>query len=103
MLSVLAKANILPGQEYNVTDIHDAVKNSLNKRPIIKCIVDKESQASILYGIRICFKTNLELIDCDGPEELRKINGMLTDCNFFQPVRYPTELPHHFLDRIHDN
>lgn len=99
MSSLLAKANILPDNEYNVADIFGAVKNALNKNPSINCIRDKKTRATYLSEIRICFNKQLELCDCDGVVETLS-NEIITNCETDKPIGYPSKLPPALLERV---
>ncbi|XP_014291105.1 ribonuclease T2 isoform X1 [Halyomorpha halys] len=90
MHSVLEKAGITPGNEYNITKIWDGVQNVLGKNPQVACYNDKKN-SSILLEIRICFNRTLELVDCDGTV----VGGHkpsyhnLTNCDMNKLVQYP--------------
>lgn len=105
MNSLLSKANIEPGTQYNVVDIHKAVKSLLNTNPVIECVKEKQyNRDQYLSEIRICFNKQLELVDCDGVvgEEAAysysEDDDIITSCSRDQPIHYPSTLPQHFLD-----
>lgn len=99
MSSVLAKAKIVPDKEYNVADIYEAVKSSLNKNPGVYCVRDKKTHAEFLSEIRICFNKQLELVDCNGiVESVSK--EIITNCGTSTPVSYPSKLPNYLIERV---
>lgn len=65
MKNILAKANIIPGQTYNKTEILNAIEQQLNKRGILICQENKQTGKSYIFEIRICFDKTLELINCN--------------------------------------
>ncbi|XP_054003039.1 ribonuclease Oy [Hylaeus anthracinus] len=90
MKNVLAKAQILPGNSYAMTDIFNAIQRILGKRGTVICQKDKKTKKSYIFEIRICFNKNFELIDCDG------VYGYPTNCDRSTNVIYPGEVPHNY-------
>lgn len=99
---LLAKENIVPGTQYNITDFQSAIKKTLNINPSIHCFKEKRSGNPYLAEIRICFNKNLELVNCGGikfyPYDEHS-DELITDCQHDEPVWYPNVVPEHFLDR----
>lgn len=116
MNGLLSKASMEPGNQYNVNEFHDAIKNALNVNPVIECVKEKQyNREQYLSEIRICFNKQLELVDCDGvvgalPELSEHLysysypnsDNIITSCNRNQPIHYPSKLPQHIIARSKD-
>ncbi|KAJ8973440.1 hypothetical protein NQ317_003294 [Molorchus minor] len=92
---MLEKSNIVPGSEgYTVKTIYDAVKSVTAKVPLIQCVVDEETQDSMISEIRICFDKSFDLIDCDPENPLSgtKLKA-ITNCNLKKPIMYLKDVP----------
>lgn len=97
---LLAKENIVPGSQYNITDFQSAIKKALNFNPSIHCIKEKRSGNPYVVEIRICFNRSLELVNCDGIKFYAEgKDNVITNCQHDEPVWYPNVVPEHFLDR----
>lgn len=96
MHKVLSAENIRPGEQFDVIEIHRAIKNQLNINAQINCMKeDNQNGEQYLYEIKLCFNKNLELSNCD-----RKPNsdGIITNCNSKKKIHYPTKLPKYLID-----
>lgn len=98
MTGILAKANIIPDQQYHFDDIYNGIKKILNRNPSIHCVHEKQTGDIYLAEIRICFNKQLELVDCDGV--LSQSNVFNTDtCNHNnQTIHYPSVVPKYLLN-----
>ncbi|XP_018329579.1 ribonuclease Oy [Agrilus planipennis] len=89
MTDILASKNIVPNNVngYNVTTIHQAIVDTLDKGPMIQCDTEKSTKHSLLIEIRICFNKTLHLVDCsilkNGTGQ-----GLLTNCDLKKEVFY---------------
>lgn len=101
MTSLLSKANITPGANYNATNIYMAIKNELKRDPFLHCIKEKHSQIVYLAEIRICFNKQLELMDCDGIKSNQKTS--FGNCRIDELVAYPSAMPGYPLNRPNSN
>lgn len=96
MGKILLENGVVPMDTgYKVNDIFYAVRNNLSKVPSIQCVVDKETNQSMISEIRLCFDKNLTLIDCDV-KKLKKEqydfvgnDTILTNCKLDQLIIYP--------------
>ncbi|XP_031617443.1 uncharacterized protein LOC116337197 [Contarinia nasturtii] len=95
--NLLSQANIKPGTDYNIIDIHNALKNQLNIKAVIRCYWNKDNSKQYLSEIGICFSKTLELVDCMQSDNLTSNTTVMTDeiftnCNDKQPVLYAKEV-----------
>ncbi|XP_031617444.1 ribonuclease Oy-like [Contarinia nasturtii] len=93
--NLLTQANIKPGTDYNIIDIHNALKNELDAEPEIACHKKEDTGEQYLVEIGICFSKRLELIDCGDilipPTANYTTNHLiLRNCNAEQPILYPS-------------
>lgn len=86
MAKLLAKNNIIPGNQYSPLDIQKAIKSELNKNPSIRCVTGKETGEIYLKEIYICFNKQLELVDCEGS---KNNDNIITNC-FTKLISYPS-------------
>ncbi|XP_043802312.1 ribonuclease Oy isoform X1 [Apis laboriosa] len=96
MKNVLTKANIIPGQTYNKTEILNAIEQQLNTRGILICQENKHTGESYIFEIRICFNKTLELSDCT------EINEYPTNCKS-ERIIYPKKVPYNTSTIINNN
>ncbi|XP_032515593.2 ribonuclease Oy [Danaus plexippus] len=91
MTDILEKNSIVPSntEKYTVADIHDAIKQRVNKNPVIECKVE-EGGDNYISEIRICFTKELQLTDCDGVVTQKYgYGGILTNCHSTRGIIYP--------------
>lgn len=84
---------------YSVQDIHDALAKKLPTTFGIVCFKDQKTKRQFLFEIRICFKKDLTLVDCDGIVMLGdedEDDKYITNCKLSQPILYPAagSFPH---------
>ncbi|XP_011314777.1 ribonuclease Oy-like isoform X2 [Fopius arisanus] len=80
MNKILARANILPGNQYSIEDLLARVGGVLGKRLILHC---SGSNTSYLEEIWICFDKSMNLIHCDD------VYNFPTDCPREREILYP--------------
>lgn len=105
MTDLLAKANIVPDQQYNIAELNAGIRSVLDHNPSIHCIHEKHTGEIYLAEIRICFNKELELIDCDGvhfDSGFQSRNGIITNCDAVKPINYPSTVPKHLLNDDED-
>lgn len=96
MKNILAKANIIPGQIYNKTEILNAIETQLDKRGILICQENKHTGESYIFEIRICFNKTLELINCN------EVSEYPTNCKS-ERIIYPEKVPYNKSTIINNN
>lgn len=91
---ILAKEKILPGQQFDAIDVHQAIKRQLNVNAIINCLKEEQNGDQYLFEVKLCFDKKLELSHC-----LRKPNadGVITNCNPKKKIQYPVNLPAYLI------
>ncbi|XP_066598184.1 ribonuclease Oy [Prorops nasuta] len=87
MKHVLAKASIVPGQNYTIQSLLEGVQKILGKKPEILCVVSKDKKISYIFEIRICLDKKFQLVDCDN------ITQFPTNCKLSTSLLYPTNTP----------
>lgn len=98
---IFAEANITAGTNYDLTELHAALKMALIRVPNILC--QKKRQTFYLSEIRICFNKQLELMDCkafDNKSEVILDTGdkVITNCGIDNLISYPNSLPDHLTN-----
>lgn len=112
MNGLFSKANIEPGSQYNVTDLHNAIEKALNVKAVLHCVREKHHPGEqYLSEIRICFNKKLELIDCTGVvgkpfglygKNMYNDDDIITNCDRNTNINYPSTLPKYLLDNVDD-
>jgi len=87
---------------YNATRIWQVLRDSFGADPSIACDYDKTTRVTYLSEVRLCFRKDLTLIDCD----LRHLKPMarsrvksarrqasLTNCPVHTLIQYPGRVP----------
>lgn len=104
MSSILASAAIQPDSSHTVDAVHSAVTAALHKRPYIRCLRDRQTDANYLSEIRICFAKNMTLIDCDGVRlhddqqiddnrSSQRSSSINSNCPSDESIEYPSVVP----------
>lgn len=89
LYKILNDSGIVPGNEYTLGNITDAVRKSIGKTVDTRCIYDKYTNTVFLNEILICFDKNLTLIHCDLMQKKKNF-----DCGKeWDPVVYPDVVP----------
>ncbi|KAK4875822.1 hypothetical protein RN001_012244 [Aquatica leii] len=90
--NILSNYFITPGFDgYNVENIFNSIKTVLNHNPVVRCVVDKDSNRFLISEIQICFDKQFNVIDCDPVKKKFRNGGILTDCSLTENVFYPNQ------------
>ncbi|RZB39927.1 Ribonuclease T2 domain containing protein [Asbolus verrucosus] len=96
LATILTKNEIVPNQQgYNISDIYNAIKTTINKNPTVECVVDGKSKQSLISEIHICFNKSLDLIDCNITKQQE--GDILSNCNGKDNVMYFATIPNNTL------
>lgn len=86
---ILNDSGIVPGKEYTLGNITDAVRKGIGKTVDTRCFYDSYTDTVFLNEIMICFDKNMTLINCDLMQKKKKF-----DCGKeWDPVFYPSVVP----------
>ncbi|KAJ0175811.1 hypothetical protein K1T71_008970 [Dendrolimus kikuchii] len=90
MTNILNEAGITPSdnKEYKITDFHNAINSKLGVNPAIECRKSKGKQ--YIVELRICFKKDLTITDCDGIVREVSVGNLriLSNCDTSKGIIY---------------
>lgn len=91
MSTILKESGVVPmdSEEYQLKDFYDAIKKKLGVEPSIEC--DRSKGKQYIKELRICFRKDLTLTDCNGVVKTERFvdnRTILSDCDPTKGIYY---------------